>query len=206
MRRCLSRTITMLLIALFSLSLLGQSTALADSQGWVKRGDHYVHWKLSLDAPELHAPLPLWQSYIQARHDAIRDAIQANIKYEKWLAHQRWLAQHQPEPTPAPQGAAQVPSGSCEQLIAQIFGAAGHSVSYALYVADRESGCYAGAYNPTPINGSHASGVFQILYPFIWEIWDGPCGFEGSSPFNMYANIAVASCMVTHIGWGPWAL
>lgn len=91
-------------------------------------------------------------------------------------------------------------------MIAQAFGSRGLSVSYAYSIALRESNCNAHAWNPTGLPMGHASGIFQILAPGIWELWDGTCGFESSSVFDAYANINVAACMVTHIGWGPWAL
>jgi hypothetical protein len=50
-------------------------------------------------------------------------------------------------------------------MIYQVFGPYGAA---AVRVATCESGLNPSAYNPISIGGSHAEGVFQILYPSTW--------------------------------------
>jgi hypothetical protein len=72
----------------------------------------------------------------------------------------------------------------------------------ALAVAQCESGYDPNAWNPYPINGSHASGVFQILYP---STWDGT-SYASDSPFNADANIHAAYQLFQRDGdtWREW--
>ena len=53
---------------------------------------------------------------------------------------------------------------------------------------------------------SHAEGVFQILYPGIWNAWAPKCGHGGEDPYDATANVAVAACMQAADGWAPWGL
>jgi len=78
-------------------------------------------------------------------------------------------------------------------------------LTMALFVATRESNCRPNAYNATeaPPYG-HAEGVFQILYPGIWNAWAPKCGWAGADPYDPKANVAVAACMVAGDGWAPW--
>ncbi len=94
------------------------------------------------------------------------------------------------------------PSGqsSVESIINQVFG------SYApgaLQVARCESGLNPDAYNPTSIGGSHAEGVFQILYPSTWM----GTSQAGSSPYNATANILAAHQIFVRDGynWHEWS-
>src|SRR3989440_9086681 len=82
-----------------------------------------------------------------------------------------------PTPPPVPSG-----QGSVAAMINQIFGpyAAG-----ALQVAKRESGLNPGADNPGANGGSHAVGVFHILYPGTWMTTAEAYG----SPYNAQAHI-----------------
>ena len=65
-----------------------------------------------------------------------------------------------------------------------------------------ESGLNPGAYNPTSIGGSHAAGVFQILYPSTWA----GTPEAGSSPYNAWANIEAAHAIFVRDGysWREW--
>lgn len=92
--------------------------------------------------------------------------------------------------------------------MAQAFGSRGLSVSLALFIADRESGCWAGAYNPHALANGHATGVFQWLswggYGGIWGWASGLCGHGGESAFNEWANIDTSACFAANYGWWPW--
>lgn len=100
-----------------------------------------------------------------------------------------------PTPPPVPSG-----QGSVAAMIYQIFGpyAAG-----ALQVAKCESGLNPGAYNPVSNGGSHAAGVFQILYPSTWM----NTSEASSSPFNARANILAAHEIFVRDGysWREWS-
>ena len=102
-----------------------------------------------------------------------------------------------PAPTTTP-----IPTGqsSVATMIEQVFGPYAPG---ALQVARCESGLNPGAYNPTSIGGSHASGVFQILYPSTWVTTSE----AGSSPFNAQANIQAAHQIFVRDGynWHEWS-
>ncbi len=101
---------------------------------------------------------------------------------------------------PAPVTSAPVASGgSVVSMIDSVFGPyAGEALS----VASCESGYNPGAYNPISVGGSHAEGVFQILYP---STWDGT-SYAGSSPYNASANINAAYQIFARDGysWREW--
>jgi hypothetical protein len=60
-----------------------------------------------------------------------------------------------------------------------------------------------GAYNPTSIGGSHAAGVFQILFPSTWA----RTSEAGYSPYNALANIRAAHEIFVRDGysWHEWS-
>jgi peptidoglycan hydrolase CwlO-like protein len=97
-------------------------------------------------------------------------------------------------------------SGAVHDLIVQAFTPLGQDqVQTALSVATRESNCRPNAYNQTDVPPyGNASGVFQILYPGIWEPWSTRCGYAGADVFDPAANVAVAACTVADEGWWPW--
>lgn len=72
----------------------------------------------------------------------------------------------------------------------------------ALAVAHCESGYDPNAWNSYPIMGSHASGVFQILYPSTWK----STSYASYSPFNADANIHAAYEIFKRDGysWREW--
>ena len=100
-----------------------------------------------------------------------------------------------PTQTPLPTGQSPVAT-----MIEQVFGPYAPG---ALQVARCESGLNAGAYNPTSIGGSHAEGVFQILYPSTWM----STAEAGSSPYNARANIVAAHQIFVRDGysWREWS-
>jgi peptidoglycan hydrolase CwlO-like protein len=97
-------------------------------------------------------------------------------------------------------------SGPVHDLIVEAFTPLGtDQVQTALAVATRESNCRPNAYNKTEVPPyGNASGVFQILYPGIWEPWSARCGYDGADVFDPEANVAVAACVVADQGWWPW--
>lgn len=101
---------------------------------------------------------------------------------------------------PASQPAASsTPSSSVVGMIEQIFGA---NAPQAIAIARCESGLNPGAYNPTSIGGSHAAGIFQILYPSTWA----GTPEAGASPYNAWANIEAAHAIFVRDGysWREW--
>lgn len=85
-------------------------------------------------------------------------------------------------------------------MINQVFG------SYApgaLNVARCESGFNPLAYNPISNGGSHAEGVFQILYPSTWS----GTSEASSSPYSAMANILAAHQIFVRDGysWREWS-
>ena len=91
------------------------------------------------------------------------------------------------------QGAIQ-PTGSVANMIYQVFGA---YAPQALSIARCESGLNPGAYNPVSIGGSHAAGVFQILYPSTWM----GTPQAGGSPYNAWTNILAAHAIFVRDGY-----
>jgi hypothetical protein len=84
-------------------------------------------------------------------------------------------------------------------IIKQVFG------SYApgaLQVAKCESGLNPLAYNPISIGGSHAAGLFQILYPSTWD----STSEASSSPYSAMANALAAHQIFVRDGysWHEW--
>ena len=85
-------------------------------------------------------------------------------------------------------------------MIQQVFGPYAQG---ALNVANCESGLNPNAYNPTSNGGSHAAGVFQILYPSTWM----GTPEAASSPYNAMANIQAAHWIFVRDGysWREWS-
>ena len=106
------------------------------------------------------------------------------------------------KPTPVNPGPVNPGPGgsSVAAMIEQVFGS---YASTALAVARCESGLNPNAYNPTSIGGSHAEGVFQILYPSTWDTTPE----SASSPYNAMANIEAAHSIFVRDGynWHEWA-
>ena len=101
-----------------------------------------------------------------------------------------------PEPTPT-----QITGGSSvAAMIEQVFGPYAQG---ALHVANCESGLNPNAYNPTSNGGSHAVGVFQILYPSTWMRTPQ----AASSPYDAMANILAAHSIFVRDGysWREWS-
>jgi LysM repeat protein len=85
-------------------------------------------------------------------------------------------------------------------IINEIFGA---DAPAALRIAMCESTLNPNAVNSTPVGGSHAQGLFQILYPSTWNTTSQ----AGMSPFNARANAIAAHEIFVRDGhsWREWA-
>ena len=118
-----------------------------------------------------------------------------------------------PTPTPYPQPVKMYPTpvptipyptspgqGAVIAMINQVFGsyAAG-----ALNIARCEFGFNPLAYNPISIGGSHAEGIFQILFPSTWS----GTSEASSSPYSAMANILAAHQIFVRDGysWREWS-
>lgn len=111
-----------------------------------------------------------------------------------------------PTPTPKPAQAYVPPSGANpgqQAVINDIVAVFGQYANGAINVARCESGFDPNAWNPYAIAGSHASGVFQILYPSTWST----TSWSGSSPYNYDANIHAAYQIFSRDGysWREWS-
>lgn len=116
-----------------------------------------------------------------------------------------------PTPTPTPKPTAtpvpyQPPIGSNpgqQAIINEIVAVFGQYSPGALNISRCESGYDPNAVNPYAIGNSHASGVFQILFP---STWDGT-SYASQSPFDYNANIHAAYEIFSRDGysWREWA-
>jgi hypothetical protein len=114
-----------------------------------------------------------------------------------------------PEPQPVKIYPTQVPtipvptSPGQAAVIAMINQVFGSYAAGALQVARCESGFNPLAYNPISIGGSHAEGVFQILYPSTWR----GTSEASSSPYSAMANILAAHQIFVRDGynWHEWS-
>lgn len=115
-------------------------------------------------------------------------------------AHQTSPVTTTPTKTASGQGTTSQPTGSVATMISQVFGS---NAAQALRIAQCESGLNPNAYNPISIGGSHAAGVFQILYPSTWS----GTPQAASSPYNAAANILAAHAIFVRDGysWREWA-
>jgi hypothetical protein len=88
-------------------------------------------------------------------------------------------------------------------VINEIQAVFGPYAGQALNIARCESGFNSSAYNPTPVGGAHAAGVFQILDTSTWL----STSYAGQSPYNAYANIHAAYEIFQRDGysWREWA-
>ncbi len=110
-----------------------------------------------------------------------------------------------PRPTPTPVPLYIPPHGSdpgTQTIINEIIAVFGPYAQGALNVSHCESGYDPNAWNPFPILNSHASGVFQILYPSTWN----GTSYHASSPFDYNANIHAAYEIFSRDGfsWREW--
>ncbi len=115
-----------------------------------------------------------------------------------------WIPTPTPKPTPKPQNY-RPPVGANpgqQAIINEIVAVFGSNAPGALNIAKCESGYDPNAWNSYPIMGSHASGVFQILYPSTWNT----TSYSGSSPFDANANIHAAYQIFHRDGnsWREW--
>jgi hypothetical protein len=101
--------------------------------------------------------------------------------------------------TQPPKAHAASGNASVAAMIDQVFGPYAPG---ALNVAECESGLNPNAYNPASIGGSHAAGIFQILYPSTWYTTSE----AGMSPYDPMANIEAAHEIFVRDGysWREW--
>jgi hypothetical protein len=120
-----------------------------------------------------------------------------------WIPTPTPTATPTPRPTPTP--IYMPPAGSNpgqQAVISAIVAVFGSYSQGALAIAKCESGYDPNAWNSYPILNSHASGVFQVLYPSTWNT----TSYAGSSPFNADANIHAAYQIFSRDGysWREW--
>ena len=112
-----------------------------------------------------------------------------------------------PPPTATPKPVSQRPAPGVnpgqQAIIDKITAVFGSYAPGAINVARCESGFDPNSWNSTPIGGSHASGVFQILYPSTWN----GTSYAHYSPYDADANIHAAYEIFVRDGysWREWA-
>ncbi len=116
-----------------------------------------------------------------------------------------WIPTPTPTPRPTPVPVYYAPPGSSpgtQAIINEIAAVFGPYAQGAINVARCESGFNPNAVNPYAIGNSHASGVFQILYPSTWNT----TSYASSSPFDANANIHAAYQIFSRDGhrWSEW--
>lgn len=116
-----------------------------------------------------------------------------------------WLPTPTPTAKPTATPSFRPPTGANpgqQAVINNIVAVFGSYSTGALAVAHCESGYDPNAWNSYPIMGSHASGVFQILYPSTWQ----STSYASYSPFNADANIHAAYQIFKRDGysWREW--
>jgi hypothetical protein len=117
-----------------------------------------------------------------------------------------WIPTPTPTATPKPTSVPfRPPAGTNpgqQAVIDEIVNVFGSYSQGALAIAKCESGYDPNAWNSYPILNSHASGVFQILYPSTWN----GTSYAASSPFNADANIRAAYQIFSRDGysWREW--
>lgn len=106
-----------------------------------------------------------------------------------------------PTPTPSFRPPAGANPGQ-QAVINNIVAVFGSYAPGALAVSKCESDYDPNSWNSYPILGSHASGVFQILYPSTWNT----TSYASYSPFNADANIRAAYQIFKRDGysWREW--
>ncbi|HEU5200799.1 MAG TPA: transglycosylase SLT domain-containing protein [Ktedonobacterales bacterium] len=101
-----------------------------------------------------------------------------------------------PRPTQPPSSG----GGSVTGIIQAVFGSYSDA---AIAVARCESSLNPSATNPTSIGGSHAAGLFQILYPSTWNTTSQ----AGNSPYDAQSNTQAAYEIFQRDGynWHEWS-
>lgn len=118
-----------------------------------------------------------------------------------------WVPTPTPTATPKPKSSYNSPSKGVnpgtQAIINDINAVFGQYAPGALNVAKCESGYDPNAVNSYPIGNSHASGVFQILYPSTWNT----TSYAAYSPFDYDKNIRAAYEIFHRDGnsWREWA-
>lgn len=133
-------------------------------------------------------------------------AMSADGPMQSYTSAIPWIPTPTPKPTPRPTPPPYRPPAGAnpgqQAVINDIVAVFGSYSQGALNIARCESSYDPNAWNSYPILNSHASGVFQILYPSTWNT----TSYSGSSPFNADANIHAAYEIFRRDGysWREW--
>jgi hypothetical protein len=132
-------------------------------------------------------------------------ALDVNAPVRAYTNAAPWLPTPTPTPKPKPATSFRPPAGANpgqQAVINDIIAVFGPYAQGALGVSKCESGYDPNAWNSYPILNSHASGVFQILYPSTWNT----TSYASYSPFNADANIHAAYQIFKRDGysWREW--
>lgn len=132
-------------------------------------------------------------------------ALDVNTPIRAYTNAAPWIPTPTPTPKPKPTPSFRPPAGANpgqQAVINDIIAVFGPYAQGALNVSRCESGYDPNAWNSYPILGSHASGVFQILYPSTWK----STSYASYSPFDADANIHAAYQIFKRDGysWREW--
>jgi transglycosylase-like protein with SLT domain len=147
-------------------------------------------------------------AWSKATPDSLRDGVPHQDRAHKPVAPAPKPVAPAPKPIvrtappvtrPAPPPA---PSVGQQAVINDIYAVFGANAGAALNIARCESGFNPYAVNPIVVLGSHAEGVFQILYPSTWNT----TSYAGQNPYNYDANIHAAYQIFARDGysWREW--
>lgn len=200
-RTVLQHKFTVVLLALFMFGLVGGgSVLLRPASAYAASDCRYYTVKagdtLSYIGQAYHSTV---QHIAAVNHIANVNLIFPGERFCIPTAHQTSPVTTTPTKTASGQGTISQPTGSVATMISQVFGA---NAPQALSIAQCESGLNPNAYNPISIGGSHAEGVFQILYPSTWS----GTPQAASSPYDAWANIQAAHAIFVRDGysWREW--
>jgi hypothetical protein len=177
--------------------------------GWSNGTWHCTHHWYRTNAGTLISENNAWvpnnldeSAWSKVVPDSLRDAVPHQDAAHKPAPPAPKPAAPAPRPVVRPAPPAPPPTASQQAVIAEIQAVFGGYAASALAIARCESGYNASAVNPVVVLGSHAEGVFQILYPSTWNT----TSYAGQSPFNYDANIHAAYQIFARDGfsWREW--
>lgn len=158
-------------------------------------------WKLALVRWVGLALLVLVVGVSLSQPSFLHTGQQAFLAFQNRLAGMFALPTPTPvPPTPTPMPRPPLPgSGAVVSIIQSVFGSYSDQ---AIAVARCESSLNPSAVNPTPVGGSHATGLFQILYPSTWRT----TAQASQSPYDANANTQAAYEIFKRDGssWREW--
>jgi hypothetical protein len=162
------------------------------TQHWQKVNGKFVSHNPSWVPSSGHATTSHSSSYVTPSHST--PVHQASTKSAP--------VNHTPAPATSSASTYYSANPGTQGVIDEIRSVFGPYSAQALTIARCESSYNPNAYNPTPVGGAHAAGVFQILDTSTWRT----TSYAGYSPYNASANIHAAYQIFQRDGysWREW--